>query len=46
MKPNLLEDFLSWAKIVKESNKIFCTGCGSEILKDAKFCVNCGKQVQ
>lgn len=32
--------------IVKESNKIFCTGCGSEILKDAKFCVNCGKQVQ
>lgn len=21
MKPNLLEDFLSWAKIVKESNK-------------------------
>ena len=24
----------------------YCTACGSPVLKDSKFCVNCGKQLQ
>lgn len=45
-KQNQIIETNSLETIVTSGNKVFCTGCGKEILKGAKFCVNCGKQVQ
>ena len=28
----------------KKKEKIFCTGCGKEIMSDVKFCNYCGKK--